>query len=254
MLESKFHFVFSKNDKSQKLKNKLLNKYHNYSPKNSKIIIVCGGDGFMLDAIKKNYRFNKPFFGINCGTIGFLMNEINFHNLKNEVSESKPISVSPLVAHIKTYNKKKFSLLAINEISLLRQTKQTSSIKIKKDNKILQNNLTGDGVILCTPVGSTAYNYSLRGPILKSNSRKLGLTAISPFKPRKWKGETISENSKIFFENIKSKRPISIVADNSELRNVKNALVRLKKKIKIKLLFKKNHDYNKKIKSLSILK
>lgn len=254
MAKFKFHFVFSRNHKSLKLKNKLLKRYQNYSLNKSSIIVVCGGDGFMLDTIKKKYKLKKPFFGINCGTIGFLMNEISSNHLEKEVLNSKSILVSPLIAQVNTYNKKKTSLLAINEISLLRQTKQTSSIKIKKNNKILQNNLTGDGVILCTPVGSTAYNFSLRGPILKLDSGKLALTPISPFKPRNWKGETISENNQIVFENIKNKRPISIVADNFELRNVTKASVRLEKKIKIKLLFKKKHDYKKKIKNLSILK
>ena len=250
MKNLKFHFVFSNNYKSKKLKKIFLKKFQNYSLKKSNIIIVCGGDGFMLKAIKKFYKYTKPFFGINCGTIGFLMNQNANINLKKDVLNSKQIEVNPIIAKVKTYKNKKYSLLAINEVSLLRQTKQTSSIRISKGKKLLIKNLSGDGVILATPIGSTAYNFSVGGPVLNLKSGKLALTPISIFKPRTWRGEIVSQSINVNFKNLKIKRPISIVADNSEIRNVSSVSAKTNKKIKIKLLFNKNQDYKKKLKKL----
>jgi len=252
MSDLKFHFIFSNNQKSKKLKKVLLKKLKNYSLNKSNIIIVCGGDGFMLRAIQKFYKFSKPFFGINCGTIGFLMNQNINADLNKNVLNSKPIEVNPIVAKVVTYNKKIYSVLAINEVSLLRQTKQTSSIRIFKNKKILMNNLSGDGVLLSTPIGSTAYNFSVGGPVLNLKSEKLALTPISVFKPRKWKGQIISQENIIKFKNLKIKRPISIVADNFEIRNVQTVVAKIDKKIKIKLLFNKNQDYKKKLRKLII--
>lgn len=252
MKDLKFHFVFSTNDKALKQKKVLLKKFKNYSLLKSNVIVVCGGDGFMLRAIQKFYKYSKPFFGINCGTIGFLMNQkINF-DLKKNILESKSIVVNPIIAKITTYNKRKYNLLAINEVSLLRQTKQTSSIRIFKNEKILIDNLVGDGVLLSTPIGSTAYNFSVGGPVLNLNSEKLALTPISVFRPRKWRGQIISQENIIKFKNLKIKRPISIVADNYEIRNVYVVSVKINNKIKIKLLFNKNQDYKKKLKKLII--
>ena len=250
MRDQKFHFIFSKNKKALKQKKILLKKFKNHTLQSSNVIIVCGGDGFMLRAIQKFYKFSKPFFGINCGTIGFLMNQNVNLDLKKSILESKSIIVNPIVAKIKTYKKKKYNLLAINELSLLRQTKQTSSIRIFKNKKILIDNLVGDGVLLSTPIGSTAYNFSVGGPVLNLNSEKLALTPISVFRPRNWRGQIISQENIIKFKNLKIKRPISIVADNYEIRNVHDVSVKINNKIKIKLLFNKNQDYKKKLKKL----
>ncbi len=252
MKNLKFHFTFSNNKKSLKQKKFLLKKYKNYSLKISNVIVVCGGDGFMLRAIQKFHKFSKPFFGINCGTIGFLMNRNLNLDLRKSILESKSIAVNPIVARINTYKNKKYKLLAINEVSLLRQTKQTSSIRIFKNKKILINNLVGDGVLLSTPIGSTAYNFSVGGPLLNLNSEKLALTPISVFKPRKWKGQIISRKNVIEFKNLKIKRPISIVADNSEVRNVQTVSLKTDQKIKIKLLFNKDQDFKKKLKKLLV--
>ena len=249
----KLHFLFSYNVKSKKLKKKLLKKFKNFPLAKSNIIVVCGGDGFMLRAIKKLYKYSIPFFGINCGTIGFLMNQ-NFTDLEKNISNSKSIEVNPIIAKVTTINNKKFSLLAINEVSLLRQTKQTSSIRIFNNKKLLINNLSGDGVLLSTPIGSTAYNFSVGGPVLNLKSGKLALTPISVFKPRKWRGQIISEKNQIKFRNLKYNRPLAVVADNFEIRNVKSVSARINKKIKIKLLFNKNHDYKKKLKKLIVSK
>ena len=133
----KYHFVFDKGKKNKKLKNTLLRKYKNYSPVKSKVIIVLGGDGFMLHTLKKYYKYNKPFYGINTGSFGFLMNEYKIKSLDMIIKKSKEVLISPLTMNALTKNKKSFRAIAVNEISLLRQTRQTASIKITSNNKNL---------------------------------------------------------------------------------------------------------------------
>ena len=253
MTKLKLHFSFSKNHKAQSLKKKLLKNYTNYNIKNADVLVVCGGDGFMLHIIKKLYKNEKPFYGINCGNVGFLMNRKNIDNLENKILHSKIVKINPLQARILSLRVKKIkNLIAINDISLLRQTKQTVSLNIKVNKKEILNKLTSDGVLVSTPVGSTAYNYSAGGPILTLKSKKLVITPISAFSPRNWKGKIIDNNKQIIIKNLKLHRPISLVADNSEIRNVHNVRIKLNKKIEIRILFERNRDYIKKIKSLNL--
>ena len=244
----KIHFIFDKTIKSQKLKKIFFKKNKNIPVKKSKIIVVGGGDGFMLRTMKKYYKFRKPFYGINCGSIGFLMNRYNIKNFKKKIEKAKVTTIYPLQVLITNIQNKKSSFLAINELSLLRQSKQTAFLKLKVNNKFLIKKLVGDGVLISTPAGSTAYNLSVYGPILSLNSKKLAITPISPFRPRRWKGKIISDKKKIFIQNIDpKKRPISGVIDNNEIRNVKLAKVKINKKIKLKILFNSNENLLKKI-------
>jgi len=244
---NKFHFIFDKTTKAQKLK-KLLYKYKNYTLKKSNIIIVAGGDGFMIRNIKKYYKLKKPFYGINCGSIGFLMNRYQYSDFLEKVIKSKTFSVNPLEIQIENSNKKKQRILAINEISLLRQSKQTGILKLKVNNKTIINKLISDGVLVSTPAGSTAYNLSVNGPILSLNSKKLAITPISPFRPRRWKGKVLSDKSKIYIINLDpGKRPVAAVADNYEVRNVKKLKISINKKITFKLMFNSNESLIKKI-------
>ena len=246
----KFNFVFDHTKKSKKLKKLISKKYKNVTAKNCEVIIVCGGDGFMLKTMKKYYVYNKPFYGINCGLIGFLMNKYIFKNLEDKVNRAKLTIINPLqIKTISTRNKKK-SFLAINDLSLFRQSKQTAFLRLKTNNNILINKLIGDGVLVSTPAGSTAYNLSIHGPILSLNSKKLAITPISPFRPRRWKGKVVSEKTKIDISNIDSKkRPVAAVADNNETRNIKKIQVIINKNIRLKLLFNKKESLIKKIKS-----
>jgi NAD+ kinase len=244
----KFYFIFDKNFKSQKLKKKLLKSYKNNSLKNSDVIIVCGGDGFMLNCLKRYSKFNKPFYGINCGTFGFLMNRYVSSNLEKKIFKAKTSVINPL--QIVTFNKKsKKKLIAINDISLFRQSRQTASLRLEVANKIVIKKLIGDGVLISTPAGSTAYNLSVHGPILSLNSGKLAISPISPFRPRRWKGRIISNNSKIKITNLDPiKRPIAAVADNIEIRNIKSLTVFINKKIKLYLLHDPERSLVKRIK------
>ena len=165
------------------------------------------------------------------------------------MAKANKFTINPIEVKITNSKKKIFKMIAINEISLLRQSKQTANLQIKVNQKSLVKELVSDGVLVSTPAGSTAYNLSVNGPILSLDSKKIALTPISPFRPRRWKGKLISDRSKIIINNLQSKkRPISAVADNYEIRNIKKIEVKVNKKIKINLLFDKGSSLIKKIK------
>ena len=246
---NKFCFIIDNEKKNNKLKKSLFNKYKNYSSKACKVIIVLGGDGFMLQTLKKYQKYNKPFYGINRGSFGFLMNKYKTSNINKIVSEAKLLTISPLQMKALTKSGKFFTAIAINEISLLRQTKQTASLQVKHGKKILINKLICDGILISTPAGSTAYNLSVRGPILSLNSKKLAITPISPFRPRRWEGKVVPSSSLIQVNNLDTKkRSVSVVADNVEVRNIKNVKIKINNLIKFKLLYDKNNSLTKKIK------
>ena len=251
----KFHFTFDKTKNSQKLKKKLLNKYKNYSAKKSSVIVVGGGDGYMLNSLKKYEKFKKPFYGINCGTYGFLMNRYAFENLEKKIRRAKKTTINPL--QIVSCNNKthKKALIAVNEVSLFRQSRQTASLKLQVKNKTIIKRLIGDGVLISTPAGSTAYNLSVHGPILSLNSGKLAITPISPFRPRRWKGKIISNKLSIKLTNLDpKKRPVAAVADNIEIRNITSLIIKIKKNINLILLHDPERSLVKRIKIEQIRK
>tara|TARA_Y100000748_G_scaffold300996_1_gene300429 strand:- start:709 stop:1479 length:771 start_codon:yes stop_codon:yes gene_type:complete len=243
------HIVFDKNNFSIKIKIFLYKSLKNYSVLNSNLIIVIGGDGFMLEALKKYNKFKKPFYGINSGSYGFLMNKFSTkHTIKN-LSKGRLVSISPLEMTVKTKNNKTRKSIAVNEVSILRQSRQAASLLILNGSRTIIKNLVSDGVLVSTPAGSTAYNLSVHGPILSLDSKKLSISPISAFRPRRWKGKVVSDNSKIVIKNINpNKRPISAVADNFEVRNAKQIIIKTNKKIKFNLLYDSNRSLQKKIK------
>ena len=245
----KFCFIIDKTIRTARLKKIFLKKYNNYTPSKSDIIIVAGGDGFMLRTVKKYYKFNKPFYGINFGTIGFLMNKYHSRDLQKKVKKTKMFVINPLEVKIINLNGNIYKTLAVNEISLLRQSRQTAVLNLKINNKDLIKKLISDGVLVSTPAGSTAYNLSVNGPILTLNSKKLAITPISPFRPRRWKGKVVTDKMKILIKNLDPyKRPVSATADNNETRNVKKLKININKKISFKILFDKSERLIKKIK------
>ena len=217
--------------------------------KNSNLIIVIGGDGFMLQCLKKYYKYKKPFYGINSGNYGFLMNKFSKKNLYKNLKNAKSVSINPIEMTVKNKLAKIQKEIAINEVSILRQGKQAAKISISSNKKMIIRKLTSDGVLISTPAGSTAYNMSVHGPILNLDSKKLAITPISSFRPRRWKGNIINDNSLIKIKNLDvNKRPISAVADNLEVRNAKIITIKTLKKIKFNLLYNINNSLNKKIK------
>ena len=243
------HLIFDKTKNSFKIRSFLLKKIQLDSLRKSNIIIVLGGDGFMLKTLKKFYKFKKPFYGINSGNYGFLMNKFSNKNFLKNLKTSSSIKIHPLQMTVKTKNKQIKKSIAINEVSILRQSKQASSISITSNKKNIIKRLISDGVLVSTPAGSTAYNLSVHGPILNLDSKKLTVTPISPFRPRRWKGTIVSDKYKIIIKNLDSnKRPISAVADNFEVRNAKIINIQVNKKIIFNLLYDKKNSLYKKIK------
>jgi len=248
-MKDRIYLVYDKTKSSLKIKNFLNKKIQITSLKKSNIIIVLGGDGFMLQTLKRYYRFNKPFYGINSGNYGFLMNKFSNKSFLKNLKFSKNIKINPLQMIVRTKNNQIKKSIAINEVSILRQSKQASSISITLNKKNIIKNLISDGVLVSTPAGSTAYNLSAHGPILNLDSNKLAITPISPFRPRRWGGTIVSDKSKIVIKNLNTtKRPISAVADNIEVRSVKTIIIKTNKKISFDLLYDKNNSLYKKIK------
>ena len=246
---TKLQIISDKNKKSLKIKKLLTKKIiaENFTKEN--ILIVIGGDGFMLESLKKNKNLKKQFYGINSGNYGFLMNKFSSENIIKNLSKANMISISPLEMTVKNKNNQIKKSLAINEVSILRQSRQAASLSIKHGAKQIIKKLVSDGVLVSTPAGSTAYNLSVHGPILSLNSKKLSIAPISPFRPRRWKGKIVSDKSLITIKNLNpTKRPISAVADNVEIRNAKNIIIKTNKKIKFNLLYDNNRNLHKKIK------
>tara|TARA_Y100000590_G_C15737873_1_gene1019226 strand:+ start:1211 stop:1975 length:765 start_codon:yes stop_codon:yes gene_type:complete len=245
----KCHFVIDKVNKNKKIKKILLKKYKNYLPQLADAIVVLGGDGFMLQTLKKLQKYNKPFYGINRGTFGFLMNKFKNYDISKNISRARLLSISPLEMKALNSSNRTISSIAVNEVSLLRQTRQTASLQILNRNKVVIKKLICDGVLVSTPAGSTAYNLSVSGPILPLYSKKLAITPISPFRPRRWKGKVVPSSSQITIKNLNvKKRPVSVVADNVEVRNIKKVKIRINNLVKFKLLYDKNNSLTKKIK------
>ena len=240
--------ISDKNKQSLKIKKFLKKKINLKKIKKQNLVIVIGGDGFMLKTLKKNKKSYKYFYGINSGNYGFLMNKFSQKNIFQNISKAKMIKIFPLQMQVNNF-KKINKILAINEVSILRQSRQAANISIKKGSKYIIRKLISDGVLVSTPAGSTAYNMSVHGPILKLDSKKISIAPISPFRPRRWKGKVVTDKSRILIKNLDpKKRPISAVADNVEIRNAKNISININKKVIFKLLYDKNSSLQKKIK------
>ena len=203
----------------------------------------------MLQTLKRNKNSNKHFYGINSGNYGFLMNKFSPKLTIKNLTKAKMITIFPL--EMRVINKQGLvkKSIAINEVSILRQSRQAASLSIQTGSKTIIKRLISDGVLVSTPAGSTAYNLSVHGPILSLNSKKISISPISAFRPRRWKGKIVSDRSTITIKNLNSKkRPISAVADNQEVRNAKKIIIKTNKKINFKLLYDKNRSLQKKIK------
>ena len=248
-MKIKAHIFFDKTKNSLKIKSSLEKKIQFISLTKSKLIVVIGGDGFMLQTLKKFYKLKKTFYGVNSGYYGFLMNRFSNKNFLKNLTTAKLIQIHPLEMKVRTKNNQLKKSIAINEVSILRQSRQAASLLIKSGSKQIIKKLISDGVLVSTPAGSTAYNLSVHGPILSLNSKKLSIVPISPFRPRRWKGKIVNDKSNIIIKNLNpSKRPISAVADNIEYRNAKTISIKTIKKIKFNLLYDRNRSLQKKIK------
>ena len=246
---NKLKIISDTNKKSLRIKAFLLKNTKKINSVHNDFVIVIGGDGFMLKILKKNKTSSKKFYGINSGNYGFLMNKFSPKNTIKNFSRAKMITISPLELIVKNKQGLKKKSIAINEVSILRQSRQAASLSIQTGTKKIIKKLISDGVLVSTPAGSTAYNLSVHGPILSLHSKKLSISPISAFRPRRWKGKIISDKSIVKIKNLNpKKRPISAVADNLEFRNAKLVTIKTSKKIKFNLLYDSNRSLQKKIK------
>jgi NAD+ kinase len=219
-------------------------RYDWVEPQEADLIIALGGDGFMLQTLHAMLDGNRivPVFGINRGTVGFLMNEWRIDALHARLERARPFTVLPLMAEIQTVSGQRVILPAINELSLLRETRQAAKIEVQIDGRSMLQELVCDGVLVATPAGSTAYNLSANGPILPLDCSMLALTAISPFRPRRWAGAIIPDRTRVaFIVREGGKRPVSAVADQREVRDIKRVDIAIDRNRPLTLLFDPEH-------------
>ena len=238
----KIHFHIAKNKKAKLVADELLSLYGQVDLSRAEVIVAVGGDGAMLAAMRESITYNIPVFGLNRGNIGFLMNDFHKLNLIERLKDANEIIVHPLEMVAVDSKNKKYVELAINEVAIFRRTHQSAIISIKIDDTERLSELTCDGVMVSTPVGSTAYNLSAHGPILPIGSEIIALTPISPFRPRRWRGALIKNKSIIEFNIINPKlRPVSASADAKEVKNIKQVFVSQKHNIDLRILYDKTN-------------
>ncbi len=213
-------------------------------------MIALGGDGFMLQTLHRMLESPRiiPVFGMNLGTVGFLMNEWRLEGFESRLSRAKPFKVNPLRMTVTTVSGEQFSLPAINEVSLLRETRQTAWLEVAVNDRVVIPELVCDGALVATPAGSTAYNLSAQGPILPLGSQLVALTPISPFRPRRWRGAILPEQTRVRFRVLDPiKRPVSAVGDQREVRDVSEVMVAVDLAKPLTLLFDPEHTLDDRI-------
>ena len=228
----------------------LRRRYRFVDAEDAQILVALGGDGFLLQTLHQMLEVGeaRPVFGMNRGTVGFLMNEWRLDRLPERIEAAKAIRVAPLEMRATTVGGDTFVHAAINEVSLLRETRQTAKIEISVNGRVALPELACDGVLVATPAGSTAYNLSAHGPILPLQARMLALTPISPFRPRRWSGAILPDDTAVSLKILEAEnRPVSAVADQIEVRDVANVEIRLDKERSLTLLFDPEHALDERI-------
>lgn len=238
----KLAFRASRTPVAQAALDALVARYGTVPEETADVIIALGGDGFMLDTLHGTMHLDTPVYGMNCGTIGFLMNEYAADDLLERVAAAQEEVIHPLAMRATRRNGSVHEALAINEVSLLREGPQAAKLRISVDGKVRMNELVCDGALVCTPAGSTAYNYSAHGPILPIGSDVLGLTAMAAFRPRRWRGALLPNTAVVRFDVIDAdKRPVMADADGKSVRDVLTVEIRSEPEVKHRLLFDPGH-------------
>lgn len=248
MAHQKLAFLASDRPEAEQVRTALVERYGDCAPQSADVIVAIGGDGFMLETLRAQMDGGKPIYGVNSGTVGFLMNPQNLEGLAETIADAEPAIIHPLTMTAKTIDGKTKTAKAINEVSLFRQTRQSARIRILVNGKIRMESLICDGVLLATPAGSTAYNLSAHGPILPINAQLLALTPISAFRPRRWRGALLPHDAIVIFETENPEhRPVSAVADNYEVRDVVSVTTQEDRSISMTLLFDRGHSLDERI-------
>lgn len=248
MTQKKISIIASEHRDAQDAARDLERHYPHVAPEDADIIVALGGDGFMLSTLHNHMSHNIPIYGMNCGTVGFLMNPYSPDNLLGRLDKAEEFILHPLLMRAIGMDGSLHEARAINDVYLLRETRQTAKIRIHVDGKIRIPELVCDGVLVCTPAGSTAYNLSAHGPIIPLGSGVLGLTPISAFRPRRWRGALLPHTAEVRFEVLEDeKRPVSAVADMTEVRDVREVTVREDRSVSLRLLFDSEQSLSERI-------
>ena len=227
---------------------KLEDRYKHARPEEADVIVAHGGDGFMLETLHRYIDRKIPIYGMQQGSIGFLMNSYDEESLEEKLDAADEVALHPLRMRVDTVGGEHSEALAINEVSLLREARQAAKIRIRVDEVVRVDELICDGVLVATPAGSTAYNLSVNGPILPLGAGLLALTPISAFRPRRWRGALLPQSASVTFEILESaKRPVSAVADFTEVRDVAKVHVFQERNVVLTLLFHPEHNLEERI-------
>ena len=244
----KIAFVASAHEDAEAARRELAARYSAVAPEQADVVVALGGDGMMLQTLHERRDSGVPIYGMNRGSVGFLMNDYGVDGLKERLAGAERVVIHPLVMDATGVNGKTQSARAFNEVSLLRQSYQAAKLQISVDGKVRLQELISDGVLVATPVGSTAYNLSAHGPILPLNAPLLALTPLSPFRPRRWRGALLPDRAVIQVDVLEAdKRPVSAVADHFEVRSVARVTIRMDMTSSIVMLFDPGHSLDERI-------
>ena len=248
MAVKKITFIASDTNQATEAKKKLTELYGNSDIKEAEFIVALGGDGQMLQVLHQFIGSGIPIYGMNCGSIGFLMNELSFDNLDKKLENSEMTEINPLKMLVTDISGKEHTEIAINEVALTRTTYQASKLKISINNKVRLHELISDGLLISTPAGSTAYNLSADGPILPINARLMALTPTSPFRPRRWKGALLDINSIVEIDVIDPEyRKVNATADSHEIMDAKKIIISNDETLSLKIMFDPDHNLEERI-------
>ena len=245
---NKIAFVASNAEEARTAARRLSHTYGNVPLDTADVVVALGGDGLMLETLHRMMDKGTPIYGMHRGTVGFLMNDYREEGLLERLEAAVPTRIKPLVMHVLDTDGNRHFARAINEVSLYRQTYQAAKLEIWVDGTIRMKELIGDGALVATPAGSTAYNHSAYGPILPLNANLLALTALNPFRPKRWRGALLPDRSEVRFGVLDAnKRPVSAVADHTEFRNAVEVVVRLDRDRSIIMLHDPDHGMEERI-------
>jgi NAD+ kinase len=246
--EPRVAFVASDAEAAQKALHELIRKYGARDPEAADIVVPLGGDGFMLETLHRFVGKDVSIFGMHRGSVGFLMNPYQLDDLPERLAASQPVMLSPLEMTTVDERGNTERAIAFNEVSLLRETRQGAKLKISVDGVVRLEELTADGILLSTPVGSTAYNLSAQGPIIPLDAQIFALTPISAFRPRRWRGALLPQSARVKFETLEiDRRPVSAAADYTELRDVASVELSQALDIALTLMFDPEHSLNERV-------
>lgn len=244
----KIALLASDSEAAQKACRDIQAQYDTVDAQEADVIIALGGDGLMLHSMHQNLDRGTPIFGMNCGTVGFMMNEFRLDDLAERLDQAEEMIIHPLRMTARSCDGSTATHIAINDVSLLRETRQTAKLSIAVDGKTRLQELVGDGILVATAAGSTAYNLSAGGPILPIGSNLMALTPLSAFRPRRWRGALLSNSATVDITvREPRKRPVSAVADMHEVRDVNRVTIEEARDLSIRMLFDPNHDLEERV-------